>query len=103
MLSLIDARPLKEGDGKGADRGVDGLLYFYDYTGAKPHSVRTDSTSSLEFSPTKEKSRGRGGTRWNASWEAIFSLTCCWEFRAAPEQTALTTGKFFPRLSHLSR
>jgi site-specific DNA-methyltransferase (adenine-specific) len=29
-LSLIDARPLKEGDGKGADRGVDGLLYFYD-------------------------------------------------------------------------
>ena len=29
-LSLIDARPLREGDGKGADRGVDGLLYFYD-------------------------------------------------------------------------
>jgi len=29
-LSLIDARPLKEGDGKGADRGVDGLLYFYE-------------------------------------------------------------------------
>jgi site-specific DNA-methyltransferase (adenine-specific) len=29
-LSLINARPLKEGDGKGADRGVDGLLYFYD-------------------------------------------------------------------------
>jgi len=27
-LSLIDARPLKEGDGKGADRGVDGLLVF---------------------------------------------------------------------------
>jgi site-specific DNA-methyltransferase (adenine-specific) len=29
-LSLIDARPLREGDGKGADRGMDGLLYFYE-------------------------------------------------------------------------
>jgi site-specific DNA-methyltransferase (adenine-specific) len=29
-LSLIEARPLKQGDGKGADRGVDGLLYFYE-------------------------------------------------------------------------
>ncbi len=29
-LSLVHARPLKEGDGKGADRGVDGLLYFYE-------------------------------------------------------------------------
>src|SRR5437870_9130286 len=29
-LSLIGARPLKEGEGKGADRGVDGLLYFYE-------------------------------------------------------------------------
>jgi site-specific DNA-methyltransferase (adenine-specific) len=29
-LSLVGARPLKEGDGKGADRGVDGLLYFYE-------------------------------------------------------------------------
>jgi DNA modification methylase len=29
-LSLIEARPLREGDGKGADRGVDGLLYFYE-------------------------------------------------------------------------
>lgn len=29
-LSLVDARPLKEGSGKGADRGVDGLLYFYE-------------------------------------------------------------------------
>ena len=29
-LSLIDARPLKEGDGNGADRGVDGLQYFYE-------------------------------------------------------------------------
>jgi adenine specific DNA methylase Mod len=29
-LSLVEARPLKEGDGKGADRGVDGLIYFYE-------------------------------------------------------------------------
>jgi adenine specific DNA methylase Mod len=29
-LSLIDARPRTEGEGKGADRGVDGMLYFYE-------------------------------------------------------------------------
>ena len=29
-LSLIDARPRTEGDGKGADRGVEGMLYFYE-------------------------------------------------------------------------
>ncbi len=29
-LSLIDARPRTGGDGKGADRGVDGILYFYE-------------------------------------------------------------------------
>ena len=29
-LSLIGARPSREGEGKGADRGVDGLLYFYE-------------------------------------------------------------------------
>ena len=29
-LSLVDARPFREGDGKGADRGVDGMLYFYE-------------------------------------------------------------------------
>jgi DNA modification methylase len=29
-LSLIDARPRAEGDAKGADRGVDGMLYFYE-------------------------------------------------------------------------
>jgi adenine specific DNA methylase Mod len=29
-LSLIDARPRVEGGGKGADRGVDGALYFYE-------------------------------------------------------------------------
>jgi site-specific DNA-methyltransferase (adenine-specific) len=30
-LSLIEARPMKEGDGKGADRGVDGILRFNEY------------------------------------------------------------------------
>jgi adenine specific DNA methylase Mod len=35
-LSLIDARPRTEGDGKGADRGVDGMLYFYDYANPSP-------------------------------------------------------------------
>jgi TM2 domain-containing membrane protein YozV len=34
-LSLIDARPRTEGDGKGADRGVDGMLYFYDLVGTR--------------------------------------------------------------------
>jgi DNA modification methylase len=29
-LSVIEARPFREGDGKGADRGVDGMLYFYE-------------------------------------------------------------------------
>jgi hypothetical protein len=29
-LSLIEARPRTQGDGKGADRGVDGMLYFYE-------------------------------------------------------------------------
>jgi site-specific DNA-methyltransferase (adenine-specific) len=29
-LSLIEARPRTVGDGKGADRGVDGMLYFYE-------------------------------------------------------------------------
>jgi hypothetical protein len=29
-LSLIGARPLREGSGRGADRGVDGMLHFYE-------------------------------------------------------------------------
>jgi hypothetical protein len=29
-LSLIGARPRTQGDGKGADRGVDGLIYFHE-------------------------------------------------------------------------
>src|SRR5205814_7828244 len=29
-LSLIGARPRKEGEGKGADRGVEGLMYYHE-------------------------------------------------------------------------
>ena len=29
-LSVVDARPFRGGNGKGPDRGVDGMLYFYD-------------------------------------------------------------------------
>jgi DNA modification methylase len=29
-LSLVDARPRVKGEGKGADRGVDGMVYFYE-------------------------------------------------------------------------
>lgn len=39
-LSLIDARPRTEGDGKGADRGVDGMLYFYDYVSGSTRASR---------------------------------------------------------------
>jgi site-specific DNA-methyltransferase (adenine-specific) len=48
-LSLIGARPLKEGEGKGADRGVDGLLYYYE-TERKdfPGRVREEPLSRSE-------------------------------------------------------
>ena len=43
-LSLIEARPLKAGTGKGADRGVDGILRFNEYeklnAGSKPAKNR---------------------------------------------------------------
>jgi hypothetical protein len=29
-VNLVDARPFREGSGKGADRGVDGLVHFYE-------------------------------------------------------------------------
>jgi hypothetical protein len=53
-LSLIDARPRTEGDGKGADRGVDGMLYFYDYENPSP-VLRTPSP--------RPKGRGQGEGR----------------------------------------
>ncbi|HZL12708.1 MAG TPA: DNA methyltransferase [Verrucomicrobiae bacterium] len=57
-LSLIDARPRTEGDGKGADRGVDGMLYFYDYTGSsrreEAHSKKGDQ-SLVTSAATKSK------------------------------------------------
>ena len=40
VLSLVGARPLKEGQGKGADRGVDGLLFFYETVEQVPPPAR---------------------------------------------------------------
>jgi hypothetical protein len=58
-LSLIDARPRTEGDGKGADRGVDGMLYFYDYIDSRSRreealTSKTDK-SLVTSTPTKAK------------------------------------------------
>lgn len=53
-LSLVDARPLKEGDGKGADRGVDGLLYFYEIVG-----------QALPLATAKPKQPGAAGPQRN--------------------------------------
>jgi hypothetical protein len=50
-LSLIDARPRTEGDGKGADRGVDGMLYFYDYIGRDAALRRPRAESAEEKRP----------------------------------------------------
>jgi site-specific DNA-methyltransferase (adenine-specific) len=44
-LSLVHARPLKDGDGKGADRGVDGLLYYYE-------TERTDIPARVKEQPS---------------------------------------------------
>lgn len=55
-LSLIGARPLKEGEGKGADRGVDGLLYYYE-TERKDflNRVREDAPSMKSEPVHREK------------------------------------------------
>jgi hypothetical protein len=55
-LSLIGARPLREGEGKGADRGVDGLLYYYE-TERKDflNRVREDAPSLKTEEPYREK------------------------------------------------
>ncbi len=45
-LSLIGARPRKEGEGKGADRGVDGLLNYYE-TERKDEPGRVKEEASL--------------------------------------------------------
>jgi hypothetical protein len=55
-LSLIGARPLKEGDGKGADRGVDGLLYYYE-TERKDllNRIKEDAPVVRKEQPHREK------------------------------------------------
>ncbi|HEY3931551.1 MAG TPA: restriction endonuclease [Verrucomicrobiae bacterium] len=63
-LSLIDARPRTEGDGKGADRGVDGMLYFYDYVSGSARVSRADSRVARESSDAAdETSTATRGTR----------------------------------------
>jgi hypothetical protein len=58
-LSLIDARPRTEGDGKGADRGVDGMLYFYDYVDGRSRReealTKKPDKSLVTSTPTKAK------------------------------------------------
>jgi len=58
-LSLIDARPRTEGDGKGADRGVDGMLYFYDYIDSRSRReealTKKTEKSLVTSTPTKSK------------------------------------------------
>jgi Restriction endonuclease len=48
-LSLVHARPLKEGEGKGADHGVDGLLYFYEIVGQAlpPATLKKKATGAV--------------------------------------------------------
>src|SRR5439155_22724639 len=55
-LSLIGARPLREGEGKGADRGVDGLLYYYE-TERKDflNRVREDAASMKKETVYRDK------------------------------------------------
>ena len=55
-LSLIDARPLREGEGKGADRGVDGLLFYYETKRTDiPGKIREDAALYKSDSPYREK------------------------------------------------
>jgi site-specific DNA-methyltransferase (adenine-specific) len=55
-LSLIGARPLKEGEGKGADRGVDGLLYYYETKRTDiPGKVHEDAPMYKSDSAYREK------------------------------------------------
>ena len=56
-LSLIGARPLREGEGKGADRWVDGLLYYYE-TERKDllNRIREDAPAARSEPVHREKS-----------------------------------------------
>jgi site-specific DNA-methyltransferase (adenine-specific) len=44
-LSLIGARSLKKGEGKRVDRGVDGLMYFYDWEGEATDEITLASVA----------------------------------------------------------
>src|SRR5207248_9972741 len=57
-LSLIGARPLKEGEGKGADRGVDGLLYYYETERKRFSGTRQGRTfTAKRTGPPRENHR----------------------------------------------
>ena len=58
-LSLIDARPVREGEGNGADRGVDGLLYFYNW----PHKVGRASSRAIGTAVSVARGDARGDAR----------------------------------------
>ena len=62
-LSLIEARPRAQGEGKGADRGVDGMLYFYDYDSGSIRAPRVDSGAPPESSETVERGCSTAQTR----------------------------------------
>ncbi len=73
-LSLIDARPRTEGDGKGADRGVDGMLYFYDYISGSTRAPRVAADAPSAASETIERgaqSSTRGRVRFPEKTEAV--------------------------------
>ena len=71
-LSLIDARPRTEGDGKGADRGVDGMLYFYDLGSTRASRVAADAPSAAsETIERGAQSSARGRARSPEKEEAI--------------------------------
>jgi site-specific DNA-methyltransferase (adenine-specific) len=65
-LSIIHARPRHEGEGKGADRGVDGLLYFYEskddrcpiLVQVKGGTVKRDDIATLVGDVNNQKAAG---------------------------------------------
>lgn len=71
-LSIIHARPRHEGEGKGADRGVDGLLYFYEskddrrpiLVQVKGGSVKRDDVATLLGDVNNQKAPAACSLRW---------------------------------------
>ncbi len=74
-MSLVGARPLREGDGKGADRGVDGLLYFYEskddrakiIVQVKGGGVKRDDIATLLRAANRLRERGESASSFGKS------------------------------------